>query len=117
MLHPTAFFYLIKEERSNMASKGTDICPIEHKKRRCAVVSETLINNIGRYISKPVLTSDLSKLIEMSSAFLYNEEESMRGVKKTLAVNISDTNTWLRLNVSKINSNVMNGILSKLRCK
>lgn len=100
-----------------MVSNDADLCPVTNRAKRCAEVSKSLIDGIGKYIPKPVSYSDLSKLIDMSSTILYNEEETMMGKKRTIAINLSDTNTWLRLNVSKINTSLMKGVLSKLECR
>jgi len=95
----------------------TDLCPIDDNQKKCAIVGSDLINNLGRYISKTISPRDIAKVVDMSSNIFYNEGDTLRGTKKTLAVNLSNSGSWLRFNVSHLNHSEVRDVLGDIDCK
>lgn len=92
-------------------------CPVNSDEQKCAVVSSDLINSVGKYISNRVPFSDISKLVNMSSKVLYNEEATMMGPRKLMAVNLAGSGSWLRLNVSELSDKDIQQLLKGIKCK
>lgn len=93
-----------------------DYCPINSEEKRCAIVSDDLINQLGDRFSKPIDRNDLINVAEISRTAMYNEVKTMRGLKRTLALDIGGNGSWVRLDVSKIDDPTLNTVLNSFGC-
>jgi hypothetical protein len=96
--------------------EGEDSCPIEVQQKKCAVVSADLVRSLGKHIPKPVPFSDAAKLIGMSDTVLYNGGRTMRGDRHTMAVDVSNTGSWVRFDIDPRDSRQVEELVRRLDC-
>lgn len=93
-----------------------ETCPLEESKK-CAIVSNTLIDSLANNKLNPVSVSDMNKMIEMSDTVMFNERRTLSGQKKIMAVKLSNSDSWLKLDLSKVSSLDINKVIEPLGCK
>ena len=94
-----------------------ETCPLQETTKKCAIIGSDLLESLGVNVPEPASLSDVLKLVDMSDSILYSQGSTMRGMKKTMAVNISNSGSWLRLNLSEIGSSDIHKVLHALNCK
>jgi hypothetical protein len=90
---------------------------MEDHQKKCAIVSADLINTLGANVPKPVPLTDIVKLVDMSDTILYNKEDTMRGRQHTLAVDVSNSGSWIRFNVAQGDEQKVEEIIRYINCK
>jgi hypothetical protein len=93
-----------------------ETCPVEVQQKQCAVVSGDLVRSLGNHIPRPVGFNDAAKLIGMSDTILYNEGDTMRGRRHTIAVDVSNTGSWVRFDVDPKDVHRIRELVRRLDC-
>lgn len=94
-----------------------EYCPLDDRSKTCAMVGSDVVNALGTNIPKPLPFQDVIRLLDMSDTILYNKGETMMGMRHTLAVDVSNSGSWIRFNVRDGDVSKVESVLRQIGCK
>lgn len=94
-----------------------EYCPIDQHKKKCVRVNFDLISTLGQKTPQTVPLSMIVNLVDISDTILYSAGNTMRGEEHTLAIDVSNSGSWLRFNVAKSDLGNFEKLIKYLDCK